>query len=123
MKGKKTCVSPANQPWELGDIYATVGRGEGFDAEEASKNLLVALFVAAGMAAVADLVPSRDIPGFSPKWKKRGKQWLSPRGERWRPHPAGPKNPHGPHFDVQIPKGKYKGKWRYYPGEKRWEPK
>ena len=116
------CASPEGVDPELADIYAQLGRGEGFDAREASENLLVKPWVAVGLAAGGSLLP-KDIPGFSPKWKKRGKTWVSPRGERWHPHAAGPKNPHGAHFDVRIPKGKYKGKWRYYPGEKRWEGK
>jgi hypothetical protein len=116
-QGETTCSS---HNAEFADLLAEVRGGlPGWDAREATKHSIVVPFVGTGMVAADVLFRP---PSFSPRWRKNRGRWRSPTGEEWKAHPAGAKNPHGAHWDVIIPKGKMKGKWRHYP-DGRWEPK
>jgi hypothetical protein len=107
LKGDRSCASPAQRDPELADVYGTLGRGEGFDYDEAGKALLVAPFVATGLAAAGQLAPIPDLPDIGPlkftkaKKVKGGQGYELPGG-----YVATVGRHHGrPHIDVNPPKG------------------
>jgi hypothetical protein len=78
---KQPCPSARDRNPELADIYDVIGRGEGFDAREASKDLLVKPGVAVLLArGVGKMSRITDV------WAQRGIRL--PKGAR----PAGIKN-------------------------------
>lgn len=59
-------------------------------------------------------------PGPDWEWRggEKGSWFKKDPKQSYRPHPEGPNNPHGEHYDWKTPNGK----WRHYP-DGRLEPK
>ena len=100
-------TAPAWVPWVVG---AGVVGYIGYEGYQAYRNW-----------AYSKKARAPKPPGYGRGWTKKGKEWVSPKGERWRYHPKD--KTHSEHWDVRIPKGKNKGKWRYNPQTRKWQKK